>query len=228
MIVADVARGDGKDSSTFHIFDIESNTQVAEFKSQLPPKEFGYLLVGIATEYNQALLVVENANIGWATLDAIIEREYKNIYYSPKSGNANSDSYFDRYDDPSKMTPGFIMSLSTRPLVINKGREYIGDRSVIIRSKRLLSEMKVFIWKNGRAEAQSGYNDDLVMAYSIAMYVRDTALKYKQQGLELTKSMLNNISRPGVTHQSALFSKGVDNPYTFKVNGQNEDLKWLL
>jgi len=47
MVVADVARGDGKDYSAFHVMDIESNVQVAEFKGQLPPKEFGYFLTGI-------------------------------------------------------------------------------------------------------------------------------------------------------------------------------------
>ena len=42
MISADVARGDGKDYSAFHIIDIVTNTQVAEYRGQLPPKEFGY------------------------------------------------------------------------------------------------------------------------------------------------------------------------------------------
>ena len=40
------------------------------------------------------------------------------------------------------MTPGFTMSMRTRPLVINKFREYVGDKSVVIQSKRLLEEMK--------------------------------------------------------------------------------------
>ena len=83
--VADVARGDGKDFSACHVIDIETNTQVAEYRGQIPPKEFGYFLTGLASEYNNAMLVVENANIGWATLDAIIERGYKNLYHSPKS-----------------------------------------------------------------------------------------------------------------------------------------------
>ena len=26
------------------------------------------MLVGLATEYNEAMLVIENANIGWATI----------------------------------------------------------------------------------------------------------------------------------------------------------------
>jgi hypothetical protein len=228
IVIADVARGDGKDFSVFHVFDIETNAQVAEFRSQLPPKEFGYLLVAIATEYNEALLVVENANIGWSAIDSVIERGYRNLYYSPKSDSPTSDSYINRYEDTSKMTPGFTTSLKTRPLLINKGREYFGDHSVIIRSKRLLEEMKVFIWKNGRAEAQSGYNDDLVMAYSIGMYLRDTALKNKQQGLELTRATLNNISRTS-PYQGAYFSSGADNPYSMRVNGEgNEDISWLL
>jgi hypothetical protein len=228
IVIADVARGDGKDFSAFHVFDIETNAQVAEFRSQLPPKEFGYLLVAIATEYNEALLVIENANIGWSAIDSVIEREYRNLYYSPKSDSPASDSYINRYEDTSKMTPGFTTSLKTRPLVINKGREYFGDHSVIIRSKRLIEEMKVFIWKNGRAEAQSGYNDDLVMAYSIGMYLRDTALKNKQQGLELTRATLNNISRTS-PHQGAYFATGRDNPYSMRVNGEgSEDISWLL
>src|SRR6056300_1619262 len=44
MVVADVARGDGKDYSTFHIIDVESNVQVGEYKGQIGTKEFGHLL----------------------------------------------------------------------------------------------------------------------------------------------------------------------------------------
>ena len=125
------------------------------------------------------------------------------------------------------MTPGFTMSLRTRPLVINKGREYFGDHSVIIRSKRLIEEMKVFVWKNGRAEAQTGYNDDLVMSYSMGMYLRDTALKNKAQGIELTRAALNNISRPS-QYQGAYFASGMDNPYAIKTDKGPEDISWLL
>ena len=46
MVVADVARGDGQDFSTYHIFDVEEAEQVAEYKGKLSPKEFGNVLVG--------------------------------------------------------------------------------------------------------------------------------------------------------------------------------------
>ena len=228
MVVADVARGDGKDSSACHVIDIESNTQVAEYKGQLPPREFGYFLCGLVTEYNNAMLVVENANIGWSTIEAIQEREYKNFYYSTKSDSLTAENYLDKADDPSKMVPGFTMSLRTRPLVINKFREYVGDRSVTIQSKRLLEEMRVFIWKNGRAEAQSGYNDDLVMSIATAMYVRDTALKFKSQNLDLARAAINNITVVRSGFATSPFSQKYDNPYRMDINGQNESLDWLL
>ncbi len=93
MITAAVARGDGTAFSACHVIDIETNTQVAEYRGQLPPKEFGYFLTGLATEYNNAMLVVENANIGWATLDAIRERGYRNLYQSPKTDIMTAESY---------------------------------------------------------------------------------------------------------------------------------------
>jgi len=230
MIVADVARGDGKDFSAAHVIDIATNTQVAEYKGQLPPKDFGLFLIGLASEYNQGLLVVENASVGWATIETVIERGYQNFYQSPKSDLVTADSYFNRYEYGNNLTPGFTMSLKTRPLVVNKFREYVGDQSVIIQSKRLLEEMKVFIWRNGRPEAQPGYNDDLVMSFGMGMFLRDTSLKFQQQGLDMTRATLNGITsnKPINNSPAAVFSRGKDNPYHFEVKGHTINLKdWI-
>jgi hypothetical protein len=227
VVVADVARGDGRDYSAFHVIDVESNVQVAEYKGQIGTKEYGHLLVGIASEYNEALLVIENANIGWATIQAAIDRNYPNLYYSPKT-ESNVDSYFDKYQDHSRMTAGFTMSSRTRPMVVGKFQEYISDKGVTIQSKRLVEEMKTFIWRNGRPEAQQGYNDDLVMAFGIAMYIRDTALKYRQRGIDLTKQALNNMTVSRTSYQGAYFSKGADNPYHIDTTRGQEDISWLI
>lgn len=228
LVVADVARGDGKDYSAFHVIDIETNTQVAEYKGQIGTKEYGHLLVGIATEYNEAMLVVENASIGWATLQTIIDRGYANLYYSTKSDVTRADSYFDKYMDTSKMVPGFTMSSRVRPMIIGKFQEYIADKSVIIQSSRLLGEMKVFIWKNGRAEAQQGYNDDLVMSFGIGMFMRDTSYKFRQQHLDMSKAALNNISTNKVGWSGAYSANSAQNPYKQQINGREEDISWLL
>jgi hypothetical protein len=227
VITADVARGDGKDFSTAHVIDIESNTQVAEFKGQLPPKEFGYFLVGLAAEYNNAMLCPENANIGWATIDAIRERGYRNLYHSPKSDKLTAESYLQTYEGNSEMVPGFTMSMRTRPLIINKFREFIGDRSVTIRSRRLLEEMRVFIWKNGRPEAQVGYNDDLIMAFGIAMFLRDTSLKFQQESLDRAKAALGNVSKNDY-YTPSTFNSTTKNPYSMDINGEKENINWLL
>jgi hypothetical protein len=226
MVVADVARGDGKDFSTCHVIDIATNVQVAEYRGQLPTKEFGYFLVGVATEYNQALLVIENASIGWATIDAVIERGYRNLYQSPKSDQFTAESYLKTYEGSSDMTPGFTMSMRTRPLIVNKFREFVGDRSVTIRSKRLVEEMKVFVWKNGRPEAQTGYNDDLVMPFGIAMYLRDTSLKFQQQGHDMTRATLGNMSK--VSYIGSYNTNQVKNPYLVQTDKGMEDISWIL
>jgi hypothetical protein len=229
MVVADVARGDGKDYSTFHVIDVENNVQVAEYKGQIGTKEFGHLLVGIATEYNNAMLVIENANIGWATIQVAIDRQYSNLYYSQRSDTSNVDSYFDKYQDHSRMIAGFTMSSKTRPMVIGKFQEYIADQGVTIQSKRLIEEMKVFIWKNGRAEAQTGYNDDLVMAFGIGMYIRDTALKFRQRGIDLTKQSLNNTIVNRTAYGGAYgMNSNAQNPYSMQVGNGQEDIRWLL
>jgi hypothetical protein len=233
MIAADVARGDGKDFSACHIIDVETNTQVGEYRGQLPPKEFGYFLTGLATEYNNAMLVVENANIGWATLDAIRERGYRNLYQSPKTDKMTAESYLRAYEGSSEMVPGFTMSMRTRPLCINKFREFVGDKSVVIRSKRLLEEMKVFIWKNGRPEAQSGYNDDLVMSFGIGMFLRDTSLKFQQQSLDMARATLgsvksNKVNWSGGYGGSGAIGSNVENPYKVNIGGKDHDVSWLV
>ena len=228
IVVADVARGDGKDYSACHVIDVLNNVQVAEYKGQISTKDYGHLLVGLATEYNEAMLVIENANIGWATIQVAIDRQYHNLYYSPRGDSSNVDSYFDRYQDHSKMVPGFTNSTRTRPMVIGKFQEYISDKGVTIQSKRLIEEMKVFIWKNGKAEAQSGYNDDLVMSFGIGMYIRDTALIQRQRGLDTTRNTLKNISVNRTTHQGGYFSSGNDNPYHMDTDGGKENISWLL
>jgi hypothetical protein len=137
--------------------------------------------------------------------------------------------------DTTKMTPGFTMSTGTRPIAIGKFQEAVQEQGITIHSIRLLEEMKVFIWRNGRAEAQSGYNDDLVMSCAMGCYLRETAFKLRQRGMDMTRSILNNISTNTSKYSGGYSSTTtvnqntnnpykIDNPYS---NGQ-EDISWLL
>ncbi|MFA5396624.1 MAG: terminase family protein [Methanogenium sp.] len=198
IVSADVSRGDGTDFSTAQVFDSEACEQVAEFKGMIDTKDFGNFLVGLATEYNDALLVIENANVGWAVLQQVIDRSYKNLYYTVEKdvvlmdGNNQKISSFNK--ELKKRVAGFTTSSKTRPMIVDKIYSYFKDKSILIHSIRLINELFVFIWQSNRAEAQSGHNDDLVIGMGIGLYVRDTALKMGFERSELYKAMLKTMN----------------------------------
>jgi len=125
------------------------------------------------------------------------------------------------------LKPGFTVSMRTRPLVIAKLEEYMRENAITVQSSRTITEFETFIWKNGKAEALSGYNDDLVFALGIGLWVRDTALRLRQQGIELTKFALERASYNTIP---IAIKQGIqDNPYDMPVGGnQTEDIRWLL
>jgi hypothetical protein len=186
------------------------------------------MLVSVATEYNNALLVVENANIGWDVINTIVEKGYPNTYYSPRAyGEIQMDKWMAKMDS-DQTVPGFTTSAKTRPLVISKMEAYIRDRQFTFHSKRLLEELRVFIWMNGKAQAQNGYNDDLVMALGMGLFVRDTAMKFYQQSIDLSRAALGGIIRT-TSDEGPTMPSGLANPYQMDLgNGTIEDVSWVL
>ena len=230
IVVADVARGDSSDYSAAHVIDVEASEQVAEYRGKLDTKDFGNFLVSLATEYNNALLVIENANIGWATIQQVIDRNYGNLYYMSKDLKYvdTEHQHSNRYRSQDKsMVAGFSTTSRTRPLIISKLEEYVREKSIIIRSVRTIDELFTFIWMNGRAEAMRGYNDDLTMSLAISLWVRDTALRLRQEGIDLTKRAIDGIST--YTYSGVYGTNDVDeNPWQMQVGDDIEDLtKWL-
>jgi len=125
------------------------------------------------------------------------------------------------------MKPGFVVSSRTRPLIIAKIEEYMRENAITVQSVRTITEFETFIWKNGRAEALQGYNDDLIFALGIGLWVRDTALRLRQQGIELTKLSLERTAY--TTMPFALNGNQVKNPYQMQIGDrQTEDITWLL
>jgi len=227
IISADVARGDGSDYSAFHVIDIESCEQVAEYKSQIGTREYGNMLVAVASEYNNAMIVPENANVGWDVINTIIDKGYPNLYYSPRAyGEMHMDKWMAKMGN-DQTVPGFTTSVKTRPLVISKMEAYIRDRHFIFHSKRLLEELRVFVWMNGKAQAQNGYNDDLVMAAGIGLFTRDTGIKFAQQGMDMTRKSIDLISNATQGYRPTLPS-GQPNPYQIDTPYGPEDITWIL
>jgi hypothetical protein len=113
--------------------------------------------------------------------------------------------------------------------------EYTREKLVKIHSNRLIDELFVYIYHNSKTEAMRGYNDDLVMSYSIALWVRDTALRLQKDRNDQQWAMMNtmldkNGNKPDIAPG---FQKGKpgqpnSNPYEMDINGEKEDLTWLL
>ena len=80
-----------------------------------------------------------------------------------------------------------------------------------------------------------GYNDDLVMSYAIALWVRDTALRLKSdrdsKQRMIMDSMINNNGRKSDDSGTG-FSNGSENknnPWSWDTGEQDkEDLTWLI
>ena len=141
------------------------------------------------------------------------------------------DNFLNRNNN--NLVPGFTNSLKTRPLVVAKLEAYMRDRACIIQSRRTLEELRTFVWKNGKAQANDGYNDDLVMSFGIGMFLRDTALKFSQAGLNLTRASLGGIGKVSYTPSpGGFYSPHMPqqaNPWqTDDGKGGMEDISWLV
>jgi len=228
VVSADVSRGDGTDYSAFHIIDVESLEQVAEYKGKISTQDFGNMLVNVASEYNNALLVVENNNIGWAAIQQVIDREYPNLFYTSKDLQYVDVQHqmTNKYRSQERnMVPGFSTTSKSRPLIVAKLEEMFREESVVVHSQRLIDELFVFIYNGNKAEAMTGYNDDLVMSFAIALWVRDTALRLRSEGIELSKKAIQ-----GIGHNPGVYTSNTEtnDSWEMDVKGEKEDLTWLI
>lgn len=188
LLSADVARGDGRDYSVFHVFDTLNMEIVAEYQGKVAPDIFSGIIRSAASEYGDCMVVVENNTVGFSVLTKLKDMGCPNIYHSIKS----THEYIDEVtaESVSNSVPGFTTTQRTRPLIVAKLEEFVRNGLIKINSSRLYSEMKTFVWNNGRPEAMRSYNDDLIMACAIGCWVRETALIDNKKNIEYNKAFL--------------------------------------
>ena len=124
------------------------------------------------------------------------------------------------------MVAGFSTTSKTRPLIISKLEEFFREESVVVRSNRLIDELLTFVYINNRAQAMTGYNDDLVMSFAIGLWVRDTALRLRTQGVELTKKTLSRMMDNEGLYTNDDINK--NDSWDWDTGKEKEDLTWLL
>ena len=191
FLVGDTARGDGQDYSVFHVFESETMEQVAEYRGKPTLDIYSRILYDAGIEYGSCMIVLENNNIGFSVLEKLIEQKYPNIYYSTKGSHEFVEHY--EADYISNSVAGFTTSQKTRPLVIAKLEEFIRNDMIVLNSERSYKELKTFVWRNGRPEAQRGYNDDLVMSLAIGCWIRSTVMQENLRDVNYKKTFLNSM-----------------------------------
>jgi hypothetical protein len=231
LMVADVARGDGEDFSTFHIIKIETVEIIGEYQGKPTPDMFANMLNQVGREFGGCMLVVENNNIGYTVLDKLIEYNYPNLYYSIKSTHEYIEQHQAEYR--SSAVPGFSTSMKTRPLIIAKLEEFIRNKLIKVYSSRTINEMKTFIWRNGKPQAMKGYHDDLIMALAIACWVRDTALQANARDLNYQKAFVDAIITSKTTMNTQISGQhGYKKDSILDKQAEAEDLysqfKWII
>lgn len=191
----DSATGDGRDSSAFHVFNIETMEQVYEFRAKKHPDEYAQKLVEIGRRYNNALMVLESNAVGLAVIEHIIVANYPNFFYSKKGAKtgdkAGESGPSSRGSMNSDYSYGINTTGSNRMLMLNKLEELLRLGAMIFHSARFRSEMETFVWNSGRPEARHGKNDDLIMAAAFAVWVRDQFYGSSYNTTDMTVAMLN-------------------------------------
>jgi hypothetical protein len=175
ILGVDVAEGMGTegDNTCIQVIDMLTCEQVAEFYSNtVLPNTLSQIVSQIGHYYNTAMAVIENNGPGTTVLSKLMyEINYENVYY----------------ESNKRESAGVKTTKQNRPIILESLQNRLLNRSLIVRSKRLVKEMKTFIYNKvtKRAEASSGHHDDAIIAISLALYGRDCSIRHVPVAMSL-------------------------------------------
>lgn len=170
VIGVDSSSGRGEDWTAMQVVDVDTYEQVAELQVKLPPNEAAEHAYRLGRIYNDALIVCETTG-GWGFA---VDQKLRELRYPRPYTRRVIDRLAKQFTDRL----GFDTNKSTRPLILSELEEAVRERSLGIYSLRLMQELGSFVWtERGKAEAQPGAHDDLVMAMALAVYVAGTLPK---------------------------------------------------
>jgi hypothetical protein len=188
----DVSRGDGEDSSTIVIIDFTTMTQVMEYQGKCQPDILAEHVYKYGNHYKAYTVVDITGGMGVSTVLKLIELKYKYLHYDEPRGKIlnSKKNQLNTYSKDEKM-PGFNANGVRLPMIGHL--EYmIRTDGIKIRSRRLTSEMKTFIYKNGRPDHMDGYHDDLLMAMGMPLWVLEHSFKKLEKLEKQSKAILSS------------------------------------
>lgn len=187
----DVSRGDGADNSTIVIVDVTTMEQVLEYQGKIQPDLLAQIVEQYGNKYKALTVVDITGGMGVSTVLKLVEFEYKRLYYDALKGKilSSKQQQLQALSGPDKIA-GLQVS-AIRIQMISNLEEKIRNNIIKIRSIRMTSEMRTFIYKNGRPDHQNGHHDDLLMAMAMCLWVLEHSFKQLVKLEKQTKAMLN-------------------------------------
>jgi hypothetical protein len=169
IISVDSAEGVGSDgdNSCVQIINTITLEQCAElYSNTISPHDLSKIVHELGLLYNNATIVVEDMATGGIILNSLQhDFYYENIYFSSKNGRNTK--------------PGIKITTANRPIILQEFQSRLLNKSLKVRSRRLLREMKTFEYNPAtkKAEAAKGKHDDAIMSLAIAVHVRDETMR---------------------------------------------------
>lgn len=160
VIGADVAEGlDHGDYSVAQVIDVDDGMVVAKWRGHIDPDLFGSeTLWFLGWFYNGALIGPEVNNHGHATMAALNNKGYPNLYYR--------HSYDERTKKKLRKL-GWHTNAKSKPLALDELSAAIRDGVVLLNDDETIGELRTFVQdENGKTHG-SPY-DDCVLALAIA------------------------------------------------------------
>mgnify|MGYP003638900241 FL=1 len=177
------------DWTAMQVIRVDNRKQVAEFQGTLEPLKTAEKSVVLSRHYNDAMLTWEVNGVGHAVSLGIMQSEYWNLYQREQIESTTFDS---RY--------GWSTTVATKPMMVAVGSNIVSDQMPVIRSERLIEEMRSFMeltkrrsnsvalvsgdenYKRVKVGAPPGEHDDLVMSWLQAQAVCELERSYASQG----------------------------------------------
>lgn len=175
--------GEGSDNFTAQVIDNTSGEQCAVLKHQFDEDLYTKQIYCLGTYYNNALIGIE------ANFSSFPIRELTRIGYDNQFVREQEDSFSSNIIKSF----GFKTTSITRPVILSELIEIVRENIGLIKDKDTLKEMLTFIRnERGRAQADTGAHDDLIMALAIAYYIRPQQKMRKR--VEIKKEPVYNFA----------------------------------
>lgn len=194
ILSADPSRGDAEDYGVFTIIDFTNMEQVVEYQGKMHPDELAQLIDKYGRHYNAYVVVDITGGMGVGTIRKLTELKYPKLHYDdPRTRALNSEEGKRKRlsENWRNKIPGFNANTVRTPMIANF-ESYIRHDAITIRSYRLISEMKTFVYINGRPDHMKGYHDDAIQSLAMALWVLETSFKELEKLKNQNKAILDS------------------------------------